>query len=99
MPTAEGRGGAEPLVAVVCAVPLLYEAVATALDGIAEVRGFPAHRGDTAGLLHALRPDGVVVDAPDEAREAELFARSSHATVVHVQLTRRKLRVLVDGEW
>jgi hypothetical protein len=80
-------------------VPLVYEALATALDGIAEVRGFPAHRGDTSGLLYALSPDGVVVDASDEAREAEAYARGSNVTLVHVQLTRQKLRVLVDGEW
>ncbi len=89
----------EPLVALVCRVPLLYEALTTALDGIASVRRFPAGGGDTSGLLRALRPDAVIVDSEEEADEATAFARESSSTLVHVSLRGRTVRTLQDGRW
>lgn len=89
----------EPLVAVVCCVPMLGEAVTTAFEGIAEVRRFPAGRGDTAGLLRALGPDAVVVDSEAEANEAAAFAGETNSPLVHVSLRDQVLRTFVDGRW
>jgi hypothetical protein len=88
-----------PLVAVVSGVPLLSEAVEQALQGIAEVRSFPAGGGDTDGFLRFLRPDAVVVDRADEARAAIRFARDEGATLVHVSLPDQRLRLLRNGGW
>jgi len=88
-----------PLVAVVCGVPLLSEAVEQALQGMAEVRSFPAGGGDTAGFLRFLRPDAVVVDSVDEAQQAVRFARDAGATLVHVSLPDQRLRLLRAGGW
>jgi hypothetical protein len=90
---------AEPLVAVVCRVPLLSEALTAALDGIASVHRFPAGRGDTAGLLRALEPDAVVVDSEAEADQAEGFARETHSPLVRVSLRDQVLRTFEDGLW
>jgi hypothetical protein len=38
-----------PIVVAVCSIPLVHEALAVALDGIADVQSFPAGHGDTAG--------------------------------------------------
>lgn len=92
-------GGKAPLVAVVSYVPLLSEALCASLDGTAEVRWFPAGRGDTLGLLRSLRPAAVVVDSAAEARKAESFAREARTLVLHVLLQRRKLRLLRNGAW
>jgi hypothetical protein len=89
----------EPLVAVVCRVPLLSEALAAALEGIACVRTFPAGRGDTAGLLRALAPDAVVVDSESEAHQAAAFARETHSPLLHVSLRDQTLRTFADGRW
>lgn len=88
-----------PLVAVVCKVPLICEAISDALENVAEVRHFPARRGDTVGLLRWLQPDAVVVDSEDEADEAASFARESAAPLVHVLLRERKLRILRNDHW
>jgi hypothetical protein len=90
---------ARPLVVAVCSVPLLQEALAAALEDIAEVQGFPAHRGDTVGLLRWLKPDAVVVDAEEEAEAAASFARESKSPILHISLAERKLRILRDGDW
>jgi hypothetical protein len=95
----ERATSAKPLVVAVCAVPLLQEALATALEDIAEVQSFPAHRGDTVGLLRWLKPDAVVVDAEDEAEAAASFGYESNAPVLHISLRDRKLRLLRDGDW
>lgn len=89
----------EPLVAVVSYVPLLSEALSASLEGVAEVRWFPAGRGDTLGLLRSVRPAAVVVDSAAEARKAETFADEAHALVLHVLLRRRKVRLLRNGAW
>lgn len=88
-----------PLVGCICRAPLLSGGVAGALRGVAEVRCFSAIRSDIAGLLHSLRPDGVVVDSDDAAEGAEEFARESSAPVVHVSLREHRLRVLRNGVW
>ena len=99
-PAAGNRpGGSPPLVAVICKVPLLCEALSAALDAIAEVRHFPAGRGDVAGLLRWLRPDAVVVDTEEEAADAEDFARKTGAPLVFVSLVERKVRLLRNGGW
>ena len=90
---------AVPLVAFVGSVPLLAEALTEALESIAEVRRFPAGRGDTDGLLRSLRPNAVVVDTDAEAEAAMGFARAHEAPLVHVSLGDRTLRVLSNGGW
>jgi hypothetical protein len=78
---------------------MLGEALTTALEGIAEVRRFPAGRGDTAGLLRALGPDAVVVDSEAEANEAAAFAGETSSPLVHVSLRDQALRTFEDGRW
>jgi hypothetical protein len=95
----EPESPVRPLVVAVCAVPLLHEALAAALEDIAEVRSFPAHRGDTLGLLRGLHPDAVIVDAEDEAEAAASFARETTSPILHISLEERKLRVLRNGDW
>jgi hypothetical protein len=89
----------DPLVAVVCRVPLLAEALTAALEGIATVRRFPAERGDTVGLLRAVDPDAVVVDSEAEAHHAAVFARAADTALVHVSLYDQVLRIFEDGSW
>jgi hypothetical protein len=88
-----------PLVAVISTVPLLSEALAEALQGIAEVRDFPAGRGDTAGLLRWLQPDAILVDSELEAEAAGEFARGSSTPLVRVCLQEHRLKVFSDGAW
>jgi hypothetical protein len=92
-------GETQPLVAVVCRVPLLSEALTDALDGVAEVRRFPAGRGDTDGLLRALAPHAVVVDTEAEAHEAIPYVVEAGAPLVQVSLRERTLRTFEDGHW
>lgn len=88
----------QPLVAVVCSVPMIFEALHDALHPIANVRSFPAKRG-TAGLLRSVRPDAVIVDDDDEVADAELFAREFDLPLVHVSVRDSQIRVLQDGVW
>lgn len=88
-----------PIVVVVSGVPLLTEAVEGALEGIAEVRSFPAGRGETADFLQLLQPDAVVVDSPEEAEAAVGFARETGTMLVHVSLRDHRLRLMHDGRW
>jgi hypothetical protein len=97
--TTEAADTRLPLVAVISGVPLLSEAVEEALDGIAEVRSFPAGGGDTVEFLRFLRPDAVVVDNAEEARAAVRFAREENVTLVHVSLPDQRLRLLRTGGW
>lgn len=102
MTGAGGREGEErelPLVAVVSSVPMLSEALSHALEGIAEVHGFPAERGDTSGLLRWLQPDGVVVDSEEEAEAAAEYAQETESPLVLVSYPDEKLRILRDGSW
>ncbi len=86
-----------PLVAVVCAVPLLGEAVESALE-FADVRSFTARR-DTAGLLHSLRPDAIVVDSEDDADAASAVASSRDVPVLHICVRDHTLRLFRAGVW
>jgi hypothetical protein len=97
--TTRVTNGGEPLVAVVCKVPLLCEALTSTLAGIAETHSFPADLGDLDGLLRSLRPDAIVVDTPESAQGAASYARESHVPLVHVLFREEKLRVLADGSW
>jgi hypothetical protein len=92
-----GRG--QPLVAVLYSVPLLCEAISSSLESIAEVRGFPARRGDPIGLLNALAPAAVVVDDSAEAEALRRWAEEENVPLVQVRLRERKLRLLRHGEW
>jgi len=93
------RGGnARPLVAIICAVPLLSEAVRSALE-FAEVQSFAATGGDIAGLLRWLRPDAVVVDNDDGAAEAASFAAQHDLPVLHISVHDRQLRLFRHGSW
>jgi hypothetical protein len=87
-----------PLVAVVCAVPLLAEAMISALD-FAEVRPFNGRGGDISGLLQWLRPDAVVVDSDEGARDALAYATDEVVPVLHVDARRRTLRLYRAGGW
>jgi hypothetical protein len=89
----------QPLVAVLSSVPLLSEAISLSLDGIANVRGFPAQRGDPIGLLEALAPAAVVVDDTAEAEAVRQWAEDQGVPLVHVRLHKRKIRLLRHGEW
>jgi hypothetical protein len=92
-------GMRQPLVAVLYRVPLLCEAIASALENVAEVRTFPARRGDTVGLLRSVRPDAVVVDDPIEAADVKGWAESNDVPLVEIRLQKQKIKVLRDGKW
>jgi len=87
-----------PLVAVVCAVPLLGEAVGSALE-FAEVHTFSDRGGDVAGLLRWLQPDAVVVDSERAASEAATYARERDLPIVHLELRDHELRLFRAGRW
>ncbi len=87
-----------PLVAVICSVPLLGEAISSALE-FAEVRSFAAAGGDVAGLLGWLRPDALIVDSAAGAESAREYARDSELPVIHVSLRDHTLHLLRGGEW
>jgi hypothetical protein len=87
-----------PLVAVVCGVPLLGEAMQSALD-FAEVRLFSEKGGDVAGLLEWIRPDAVVVDTEDGAESATPYAQAQQRPLLHVGIRERVLRLFHQGEW
>ena len=92
------EGDGRPLVAVLCSVPLLVEAVDAALE-FAEVRAFSSGRGDTVGLLRWLRPDAVIVDSDRDAQEATAFARERDLPVLHISVRERELRLFHRGAW
>jgi hypothetical protein len=94
----EPHDGDRPLIAVVCAVPLLGEAMSSALE-FAEVHSFAARAGDIGGLLHWLHPDAVIVDNDASAADATAFARQHDLPVLHVALRERALRLFRAGEW
>jgi prephenate dehydratase len=88
-----------PIVVVVSGVPLLSQGVESALEGIAEVRSFPAGSGETADFLRLLQPGAVVVDSAEEAEAASGFARETRTMLVQVSLRDHKLRLMHDGRW
>jgi hypothetical protein len=89
----------QPLVALLYSVPLLCEALSSALDEIADVQAFPAGRGDTVGLLRSIRPDAIVVDDRDEAESARRWARRHHVPLVRVGLREQTIDILRNGDW
>jgi hypothetical protein len=91
-----GEGG-RPLVAVVCSVPLVGEAVRSTLE-FAEVRTFTGQR-DTIGLLQWLKPDVVVVDNDADARDASAYALQHDLPVLHIRVREDALRLFHQGEW
>ena len=93
----DSTGRARPLVAVVCVVPLVGEAVSAALE-FAEVRSFTGHQ-DTSGLLRWLNADAVVVDNAEDAADACEFAKTRDLPVLHVSVRDPSLRLFKDGHW
>jgi hypothetical protein len=89
---------ARPLVAVVCAVPLLGEAMRSALE-FAEVQTFSAGGGDLVGLVRWLRPDALIVDTVAGAEEATRVARDAQVPVLYISMQERSLRFCRDGRW
>lgn len=89
----------QPLVAVLYSVPLLCEALSSALDEFAQVQAFPAGRGDTVGLLRSIRPDAIVVDDRHEAESARRWARRHQVPLVRVGLREQTIDVLRNGGW
>jgi hypothetical protein len=87
-----------PFVAVVCAVPLLGEAVRSALD-FADVQTFAANGGDLDGLLRWLRPDALIVDHAESAEQATPFAVEHELPVVHLSVAEPLLRIHRRGAW
>ena len=87
-----------PLIAVVCSVPLLREALGAALD-FGEVRSFSEQGGDIVGLLQWLQPDAVIVDSEDGAASAAAYALEHGLPIVHVSLRDRTLRLYRAGAW
>jgi hypothetical protein len=87
-----------PLIAVVCAVPLLSEAMESVLE-FAEVRAFSGRGGDVGGLLQWLRPDAVVVDDEANAEGAAAYAAEREILVVHICVRSRELRLFHRGTW
>jgi hypothetical protein len=87
-----------PLVAVLCSVPLLGEAMRSTLE-FAEVRPFAASGGDVGGLLGWLRPDLLIVDSDAGAEAATTFAREHELPVVHVSVRDRTLHLFRGGAW
>jgi hypothetical protein len=93
-PDAETR----PLVAVLCSVPLLGEAMSSTLE-FAEVRTFAASGGDVGGLLGWLRPDVMIVDSDAAADSAADFAREHDMPLLHICVRSRTLRLFRRGTW
>ena len=88
-----------PLVAVVCAVPLLGEAVTGALEGLAECKVIPARQPELGGLLKSLQPDAIVVDDEQEGAVAAMYARFARVPVIMVSLRENTVQLLEDGRW
>jgi hypothetical protein len=86
-----------PLLAVLCRVPLLVEALRAAFDGVADVRSF-RFDGDPT-LLSALQPDALIVDAGADAEAVADYAGGREIAVVHLDLEGRSLYVLHEGSW
>jgi len=82
-----------PLVAVLYRVPLFVEALIAAFDGLAEVQPIKMADGDIDGLLAALLPDALIVEA------LEVPATGADIPAVHVCLESGAVRARKDGEW
>jgi hypothetical protein len=95
---APGRSRAQPLVAVVSSVPVIFEALRETLGAFAEVQSFPS-RSRAASLLRSIRPAAVVVDADEDLADAEAVAREQNFSLVHLELGLHRVRVFRDGRW
>jgi len=82
-----------PLVAVLYRVPLFVEALVEAFDGLAEVQPIKLADSDMDGLLAALRPDALIVEA------LEVPAAGADGPAVHVCLESGAVRARKNGEW
>ena len=89
---------AQPLVAVVSSVPVIFEALREALSAFAEVQSFPS-RSRAASLLRSIRPAAVVIDADEDLADAEAVAREQDFSLVHLELAHHRVRVFRDGQW
>ena len=89
---------ARPLVAVICAVPLLAEAIRASLD-FADVQVFAAEKGDAAGLLRWLKPDAAIVDSDESARDAVRFAHEADLPLLHISVRDATARLHRNGAW
>ena len=92
-------GATLPVIAILCRVPLVAEALTGAFEGMAEVRSLPAKDGDTAGVLRWLRPDAVIVDDERAAESAASSVTSEGGLLVHVSLADRTVRVFRGESW
>jgi hypothetical protein len=86
------------LVAVVCDVPLLGEAMRAALE-FADVQTFAASGGDLDGLVRWLRPSVLIVDSKEAADEAADLAREHALPVLHISVQDDELRLYRGGAW
>jgi hypothetical protein len=82
-----------PLVAVLYRVPLFVEALIEAFDGLADVQPVKIADSDVGGLLIALRPDALIVEA------LEVPAAGADVPAVHVCLESGAVRARKDGQW
>jgi hypothetical protein len=89
----------QPLVVVVCGVPVLGEALEGALEALAECKVVAAQQPDLAGLLRSLQPDAIVVDDEGEAEAAAAYSRFARIPVLYVPPSGQLLRVLDNGRW
>jgi hypothetical protein len=88
-----------PVVLAVTGTPLLTQALAAALEGVAVLHHLPAGVADLGGLVRHIRPDALVVDCDDEAGELTAVADELSLPFVHVSLQTQQLRVLRDQSW
>jgi hypothetical protein len=83
---------------VVCDVPLLGEAMRSALE-FADVQTFAASGGDLDGLVRWVRPDALIVDSAVAAEEAAGFTPEHELPVVYLSVDERMLRLYRRGVW
>ena len=88
----------KPLIAVLSRAPLVSEAIAAAVDGLADVRHFSSDE-DTDGLLRSLLPDAVVVDSPERADAAVAFAHDAETPLLHISIRERRLWIYGREGW
>ena len=92
-------GATLPVIAILCRVPLVAEALTGAFEGMAEVRSLPTHGGDTAGVLRWLRPDAVIVDDERAAESAAPYVSTEGGLLVHVSVADGTVRLFQDEAW
>ena len=89
----------QPLVAILCSVPLIGVALCDALETVAACKVISARERDVAGLLLSLRPNAIVVDDAEMAEVVAKFGRFADVAVVDVSPRTGDARVLTDGTW